>query len=496
MAQKSSGKKIILNSIIYSCSGLLLKCFSFFLVPLYTVYLTTEDYGITSIAGSFNGTMCFIVAFSLFSAVKRFYVEFKEEPEKLKRFYGTICTFVLLSGLVFSGLLTIFRDLLSTYVFSGIDYYPVIFLCLVSLIFSCQHTIFDYILKSQQKAMKSAIFSIVYFFACVALNIVFIVVLNMGAVGSLLASLIGYTLYTLYFVVEMSVKGTIKFCLDWGLLKEALKYSIPIMPHNLSTNIATLISKILIGGSASLAAVGVYSVASQFGGIADTVHTYISQAYGPWLYERLHDREQGYKNSIRSISKMLSSVIGLLLLGIALFAHDYVVLLVDKAYVEAWRYVPLIVLVFAVKTMYYFYVEVLFYYKKASRMLFIATLSGSLVNIIISYFLIPPFGAYGSILADGIAMVIRVGIIVYISTRFDNIGLKLRDFIVNFLIVAAFIAAGMALSVWKYGNTFSILNLGYKILVVLGYIAVIFVRNKQALLPYIRNLKQKFIKRG
>ena len=79
--KSSSGRKVLINSIIYSCSGLLLKCFSFFLLPLYTVYLTTEDYGINSVITSFISTASFIVAFSLFSAVMRFYVDLKEEPE-------------------------------------------------------------------------------------------------------------------------------------------------------------------------------------------------------------------------------------------------------------------------------------------------------------------------------------------------------------------------------------------------------------------------------
>ena len=86
MSKASSGKKVILNSVIYSVSGLFLKCFSFFLLPLYTAYLTTEDYGITSVATSFIGTMSYVVSFSLYSAIKRFYVDLKDKPDTLKRF--------------------------------------------------------------------------------------------------------------------------------------------------------------------------------------------------------------------------------------------------------------------------------------------------------------------------------------------------------------------------------------------------------------------------
>ncbi len=491
MNGRSSGKKLILNAVIYSCSGLLLKCVSFFLLPLYTVYLTTEDYGITSITSTFSGTMSYIVAFSLFSAVSRFYVELKEDPEKLKRFYGTICTFVFISGTVFAGIFTVFRDALSRYVFSGIDYYPVILICIISLIFNCEHTVFDQIMKSQQKAMKSSILSIVFFFVSLALNILFIVVLQMGAVGSLLATLISSVLYTLYFLIEMSAQKTIRFCLDWGLLKEALKYSIPIIPHNLSTHLAVLVSKVLIGGTVSLSSVGVYSVATQFGNIADTIQGYVSKAYGPWLYENLHDRDCSYKTRIRNITNLLSAVVGLFMLGIALFAQDYVVLFVESSYVDAWRYVPLIVICYAIKTVYYFYVQILFYYKEASRRLFVATVTGSLVNVILSYVMIPIWGVYGSIMADWIAMVIRVVIIVAVSKQYEDIGLKVKDAVINFLLVAVFIFCGLLLSYVKYGNTFSVVNFVYKAFVVLVYIAVAFVRHRKELLHYRKVLQKR-----
>ena len=115
MGKQSSEKKVFLNSIIYSCSGLMLKCMSFFLLPLYTIYLTTEDYGINSVATSFITTMSFIFAFSLFSAVMRYYVDLKNTPDKLSRFYGSVSLFVFLSGLFFGLILTALKDVLSKY---------------------------------------------------------------------------------------------------------------------------------------------------------------------------------------------------------------------------------------------------------------------------------------------------------------------------------------------------------------------------------------------
>lgn len=488
----SSGNKVLINSIIYSGSGLLLKCFSFFMLPIYTAYLTTEDYGITSIVTSFTITASYIVAFSLYSAVMRFYVDVKDDPEKQRRFYGTIVTFVFLSSLVFGIILTLLRKPVSKYLFSNVDYFPLIFVCLISLIFNCQHTIFDNILRSQQKALKSSIFSIAYFFLTLTMNLIFVAGMKLGALGTLLASLIGYLVYTLYFVVEMTVNHTIKFCLDLGLLKSALKYSVPIMPHNLSTQIALFVSKLLISGSGSLSSLGVYTVATQFGNIADTIQCYVDSAYGPWLYEKLHNREKDFRKTIKGNVNLLISAIGFFFIGISLFAQDYIVLFINKSYVEAWIYVPLIVTVFAIKTAYYFYVEVLFYYKEASRKLFWATLTSSFVNVILSYFLIPVWSVYGSILADAVSMLIRVAIIIAISKKYEDVGLELGCFVRNFIIIECFIVLGLLLSLIKYQTTFSLINFGYKILITLLYVAVAFMLNKKAIMDFIVRKKRQY----
>ena len=263
------------------------------------------------------------------------------------------------------------------------------------------------------------------------------------------------------------------------------------MPHNLSTQIALYISKILIGGTASLSGLGIYSVASQFGNIADTVQCYVDSAYGPWLYEKLHERDVKYKETIRDAVQMLISVIGLVFVGIALFSHDYIILFVNKEYVTSWIYVPMIVSVYAIKTAYYFFVEVLFYYKKASQKLFYATLSSSIVNVFLSAFMIPVWGIVGSILADAISMIIRVLIVIAISKQYEDVGLKVKDFVKNFIIVELFILAGLSLSYIKYPQTFNWNNLLFKITIVLLYLVYVYVVNKKQINAVLRSLKTK-----
>ena len=491
--KQESGRIVISNSIIYTISGLMLKCFSFFLLPLYTTYLTTEDYGIQSVAISFMSTMAFVVAFSLYSAVMRFYVDLKHDEENLKRFYGSVISFVFISSLVFGLLIFLFRDLVVRYLFSGIDFFPVVLICIVILVFNCQQQIYVNILRSQQKALKCSILSIAYFFITLGFNILFIVVCRMGATGVLLSLLISNFAYTTYFIIDMLRTKSITICFDRRLLKEALTYSIPIIPHNLATKLAQLVSKVLIGNKRTMSSLGLFSVASQFGDIADTIQTYVNNAYGPWLFERLHNQSEGYKRTIRSVVRSLCAVIGLFFICLALFSHDYIVLFINKSYIESWKYVPLIVLVYGIKSMYYFYVNILFYYKKASRILFTSTLTGSLVNILTSAFFIPILGVCGSIIADAIAMLVRIVIVYIICKQFDDIGLKVIDFAVNFILITTFIFIGLLPSYLFFSNKFSFINISYKTLVIFFYCLYLFIAHKKQLIPMIINVKNRLM---
>ena len=485
----NSIKNVASNSIIYTASGILMKCFSFFLLPLYTAYLTTNDYGIVNIARNFLIPMSFIVSFSLFSAVSRFYVILQDNVENLRRFYGSVSILVFLSGIFWSAIFTVKRNWIIEYVFTGIDYYPIVFLCLLSLIFESQYNIYIQILKSQQRAKKASVVSIAYFLLTVFLNIFFVVILKNGASGVLLATLISNVVFFIYFIFDMLKDNQIEFVLDLKLLKDALSYSIPIMPHNLSTHIAMLVSSVLIGSKTSFSMLGIYAVAIQFGNIADTIQGYVDSAYGPWLYQQLKTKDKSYKEIIAKATDLLVSGIGLSFIGISLFAHDYIVLFLNKSYVDAWIYVPLLVTVFSIKTVYYFYVEVLFYYRQAARFLFIATLSGSIINILLSCIIIPKYGILGAIISNAVSMVIRVLIVIKISRYYDDIGLKLSVFFKNFIIVEFFIVMGSIFSYTVFYSEFSVLNFIYKIIIIVLYIILCMVRFQKELKSYIIRLK-------
>ena len=276
MAKKS---KVFKNSFLYTFSTLLIRAMSFLLMPVYTLFLTPEDYGVINLISSFIGVATFIVAFSLYSAIGRFYVEYRNDHKKLKRFYGTIITFTIISSTIFSVFFILFKNIIIKFIFDGIEFFPMIFLALLILTFSSLYTIHQNILKGMQRGKKITILNLIVFITQASLNIIFIVYYKLGSIGMLLATFIINLGYCIYMIFDLKRYNLMEFCIDRELLKESLQYSIPLIPHNLSTNIASFISRLFIKSNGSLSSVGLYSVASQFSGLIDVVQVSVNQAF-------------------------------------------------------------------------------------------------------------------------------------------------------------------------------------------------------------------------
>jgi len=237
----SSGKgKVLRNSALYTFSSLLTKAINFILLPVYTFFLSPEDYGTVNLINSFTNVATFIVAFSLYSAVIRFYADYKDDREKLKRFYGTIIVFTSITGFIFFILGLLFNKQLVYWFFEGISFFPIVVISLLSLIFVSIHTIHQRIMQSMQQGEKLTVVNFTVFGLMVCFKLLFIGALKLGAVGFLLSTLIVNVVYFIYMLFDLKKNNLIAFTLDLNLLKESLKYSIPLMPHDLSTHIASL----------------------------------------------------------------------------------------------------------------------------------------------------------------------------------------------------------------------------------------------------------------
>ena len=75
-------KKLGKHTLIYGSGLLISKAVGFFLIPLYTHYLTPEDYGILELLDLTAYIIGYLIGLGMTDAILRFYHESESELEK------------------------------------------------------------------------------------------------------------------------------------------------------------------------------------------------------------------------------------------------------------------------------------------------------------------------------------------------------------------------------------------------------------------------------
>src|SRR5699024_5289914 len=125
---------VIKNSSIYTVTSVLQKAIGFLLLPLYTTYLTPEDYGITGVVNALTALLSLLFTLSLNSSVQRYYYIYDDRPVERQYFFGTIFLTVLANSLFLGLLLVIFKDILILPFVGEIQFYPYIFIGILTII--------------------------------------------------------------------------------------------------------------------------------------------------------------------------------------------------------------------------------------------------------------------------------------------------------------------------------------------------------------------------
>lgn len=487
----SAKKKVLENSFLYTFSQLIIKATGFLLLPLYTFFLTPEDYGIVNLIDSFLQMALYIVSMSLGSGIVRFYVDYKYNQTMLKRYLGSVVIFVAASSFLFTMIAFIFKDLLINSFFDGLAFYPYILIALITMSFLTLHKIHQNIIQAMQVGRKLTSINMITFFSIACLNVFFIVVLRYGATGMLLAQMIVHIGYLFYMMYDLRKNNLFTFAFDIPILWSALKYSIPLMPHNLSTRIASFASRAFLNIGSTVATVGLYSVGLRFGQLIDTVQSSVNKAFRPWFFEMMEKGESANKKEIVQLSSLLLTLYSLVYMVIGLFSQEAILIMTSDKYVMAWTVIPILVVGYSVKSIYYFYVNILFYYKSLAKKIFLSTLAGSFADIILAFILIKFLGMYGAALAFLLAKIIVVLIVYLLAKGYNTVGyniINMSKIIVTSLI---FMGVGLIFSYNIYLTSFSFLNFFYKIFILFMYALYLYVKNKN----YINHLfKTQFFK--
>jgi O-antigen/teichoic acid export membrane protein len=480
--EEFSISKSFSNSTIYFFTSVLQKALSFFLLPIYTIYLGTEDYGLVSLILSFFGVITLLITLALNGSVSRYYFIYKNDLEKQKQFIGTIIIGVIINSLIWFVLLISFKNIITSIFLKNINFYPYIFVALLSTVTAPVFLIYQSILQIKQKATTYAVNSLSFFIFAITLNIIFIVINNMGALGMLLAGSLPNILFSFYAVYSLIRKKHILLVFRLNYLKEALNYSIPLIPHVLSGTIADYISRNILYLRTSLGNVGLYNIAFQFGSVLDIILNSLYGALIPLYYNSLDERGEKEQKLIRLFT-LLFRLIAITCIFLSLFSKELVYIMTSKPeYYPSWIAIPIIALSILFSFLYSTYGTLLFYNIKGTRYIWIASMSGNIANIFFTVY----FTKFFTFVTPAIALVIQRAImfllVFFISRKIEPVKFQIRNMIKIILASFFFTSIGISPDLYLKEEEINLYFVEWKIFIL--FLAMFFLLRKDSSLIY------------
>ncbi len=407
------------NSVIYAATNLLQKGTAFILMPIYTIYLDPSAYGILSIVTSINGLLGIAFTLSLTSAVTRFYFEHSDDPETLAEFWGSVLSFVMLLSVVLAGTLLLVGERLLAPLTGNIPFWPYIALGVLATLFQPFFNTFLTVLQTRNQALHFSVVSLAQFALTTALTIALVVVFGWGVTGALTATLVASAVF---FPISLwMLRRDIRICLKWEHLRAALAYSVPQLPHTIAGQVSAITDRLVLNARLGTAAAGLYSVGALIAMVIDVAAQSVNRAYVPLGMEALTRRSPNDLAQLRAIGALIVATFCLLGVTIAAFSREILWLLAAPAFAGAVVVIPVLLFAGVASSIYYLFVNVLFFDRTATKLIPLGTLTAAGLNVLLVFGLVPSFGLVGAAWATLCAQCVATVLIAFVGSRFDPV---------------------------------------------------------------------------
>lgn len=386
-------KNLLLNTGLFAFSQFATKLITFFLVPLYTYYMTTEQFGVTDMSSTVVALLLPLATLSASDAVLRFAIDDRQHQD---RYISLGVGLIILSVIVVAALL----PLLDLPFFGGLGDYKLLFL--LCYVVSAAQYFFGLLARALNELKLIPVASIVSTLVTGGLAVLLIAKMGYATEGFFWSLIIGNLCGALTFILlgrQFKHVRLIFHKADVELLKKMLAYSIPMIPNALFWWIGVSINRFFITGMIGIGASGLFAAAQKIPNLLNTFSGIFQQAWQLSAFQEF--KKKDISGFFATVFKLYHSGIAVVSTVIIVLAQWFASFMLQKDFYYAWPMISIMILAFYFNILNAYYGTV---YTSAmkTKHLMTTTVAGAVSSVLCTWLLIPVAGIYGA----GIAMVI------------------------------------------------------------------------------------------
>lgn len=415
-------KKLAGNSVVFAAGNLGSKMISFILVPLYTYYLTTTEYGIVDLVTTTTSLLLPIVSGGIAVAVLRFTLD----KNANKSIVVSNSAVISLIGIVLS-----FALYVALSFFNVLENALIYFVLLLSLQILTQ--ILAQFARGNGQVKVFAFNGMLKTAVIGVTNILFLVNFHMGLQGYLLALVVAEIVSLIYLLITTPYFSYLKLsAVDFTYMKDMLIFSLPTIPNDVLWWFVNSSSRYFILFFLGAGANGLYAVANKIPSLISMIQSVFSQA---WQISLVEEKDSKNKHEFHGqIFKVYSFLLFTVASVILVFLKFFTANLVAKAYYDSWQVTPLLLLSAIYSGFIGFYGQFYVAEKKTKGLMNTSIISG-ILSIICNYIFISAFGLMGIGIASAISLFAGWMVRIYDTRSFVHIKIDWSRLIGNHMIL-------------------------------------------------------------
>ncbi|KFI92018.1 polysaccharide biosynthesis protein [Bifidobacterium saguini DSM 23967] len=412
---------LLTNIGVFALNAFATRLITFLLVPLYTYYLTTAEYGITDLSIVVLSAFFPIATLCSADAVLRFVVDKTDSTEKTISF-GLFM--IVLSTLVVACCL----PLLDLSFFGGLGNYKLYFL--LYYFFNSLQWLGGSVARGLNQIKLTTVSAVVSSLTTAIGVVILIMFQGLGVDGYFISVILANLFGSLIFIIggrHYQYYAPIHWSKDRALIKRMLAYSIPLVPNSLFWWANTSLNRFFITGMIGIGASGLFAAASKIPNFLNLFSNIFQQAWQLSAFQEF--KKQGVERFYSLILRVFHSGMSIIAAILILLAQPLALILLQKDFYSAWVYVPFLLVSFFFSALNSF-MSAFYSASMKTKSLFVDTVIGLVICVVLTWLLIPPLGLYGASIA-----MIASNLFVYCARVFGV--RKFIDIKVNWLLIFA-----------------------------------------------------------
>lgn len=425
-------KNTVRQSAVYGLSRISLKLAGFILFPLYSLYLSVDQYGVVVRAEIFWQIINSFLLFAFETALMRWAANAGSEDER-RRLSFTVFAVVALINFLFMAVGLMFSNAISGLLFDSPVYNSLVLICFGISFAESLIGIPLVILRMREKAGSYLAVVVSSTVISMAIQLYVLFYAEDKITGIFISKLIAPVM--MLVVLTPMMIGYFRFRFDRIAGREVMAFAFPLMLASFVSMMLSGQDRFILGYLSDSREVGLYGLGYNIAGVLNfLIVAPFAMAFPVIFWKKINDG-----NGPRFFTKSVTYgqfIVTWAALALSLYAPHFIkVFALNPDYWAAAPVVPILALTFVLTNMQVTG-HMSFYHSKKTNMVLLMYIIATAANVALNYLLIPAMQMYGSAVAKVISYLICVVLIYVLSPRYYFIKWEMNKLILMTVVAA------------------------------------------------------------